>query len=82
MDLLIDPGGTVRCIYGESIDLATLGGLSISRASHVEPTPDGKWVADMSPVAGPMLGPFSSRSLALAAEAVWLEANWLIAGRS
>lgn len=82
MELIIGPGGIARCIYSEAIDLAALGTLAISRASRVEPTPDGKWVADLAPVAGPQLGPFPSRSLALAAEAAWLEANWLIASRS
>ena len=38
MQILIEPGGTVRCLYGEAIELATLGPLQIARASHVEPT--------------------------------------------
>jgi hypothetical protein len=73
MQIIISPGGTVRCIYDEAIDLAALGRLVITRASHVEPTPDGRWQADLSPVAGPVLGPFVRRSEALAAEATWLE---------
>ena len=81
MQLIISPTGTIRCIYAETIDLGRLGELAIRRASHVEPTANG-WVADLSPVAGPTLGPFSSRSLALAAEAAWLEANWLAASRT
>lgn len=82
MDLLIDPAGNARCVYDETIDLAALGSLAITRASHVEPTADGQWLADLTPVAGPLLGPFPSRSQALDAEAAWLEANWLIAGRT
>lgn len=77
MELIIEANGIARCIYGELIDLAALGSLAINRASHVEPTIHGDWIADLAPVAGPKLGPFASRSLALAAEAVWLEANWL-----
>jgi len=77
MQLIISPTGTIRCVYAEAIDLGRLGELAIRRASHVEPTADGGWIADLSPVTGPTLGPFSSRSLALAAEAAWLEANWL-----
>ena len=77
MQLIISPTGIVRCIYAETIDLGRLGELVIRRASHVEPAADGGWVADLSPVAGPTLGPFSSRSLTLTAEAAWLEANWL-----
>jgi hypothetical protein len=43
----------------------------------VEPTLDGRWTADLAPVHGPVLGPFSSRSEALTAERHWLEAHWL-----
>jgi hypothetical protein len=65
----------VRCLYDESLDLAALGQLSIARASPVEPTAEGQWTADLSPVMGPTLGPFPSRSAALAAEAAWLESR-------
>ena len=78
MQLVISPGGAVRCIYAEEIDLATLGSPAITRASHVEPTPDGRWLADVSPAGGPKLGPFLLRSQALAAETSWLEAHWLL----
>lgn len=77
MQLVIEPGGAVRCIYSEAIDLAALGSPAIQRASHVEPTPDGLWLADLSPVQGPVLGPLARRSEALAAELAWLEAHWL-----
>jgi hypothetical protein len=75
MQIIISPGGMVRCIYDEAIDLAAIGKPVITRASHVEPTADGRWQADLSPVAGPVLGPFGRRSEALAAEAAWLEAS-------
>jgi hypothetical protein len=77
MRLLIDPGGTVHCVYAEAIDLAALGTASIRRASHVEPDEQGQWWADLSPVGGPRLGPFPSRSPALDAEHAWLEEYWL-----
>ena len=77
MQLVIEPGGAVRCIYGEEIDLAALGSPTIRRASHVEPDQQGRWLADLSPVAGPVLGPFDVRSEALAAEHSWLETHWL-----
>jgi hypothetical protein len=73
MHLLISSSGNVRCIYGEAISLQELGTVSIHRASHVEPDASGNWLADLSPVAGPVLGPFSRRSEALAAEVAWLE---------
>ena len=72
MELFIDPRGVVRCLYDETLDVAALGAVSIRRASHVEPADGGTWFADLSPVAGPRLGPFSRRSEALVAEAAWL----------
>ncbi len=77
MQLLIEPGGAIRCVYDEQLDLQSLGRLSIQRGSHVEPTDDGQWTADLSPVQGPLLGPFASRTEALAAEREWLETHWL-----
>ena len=79
MRLLIEPGGRVRCLYGEAVDLAALGALSIRRASHVEPDGQGQWWADLAPVGGPRLGPFARRGLALDAEQTWLEEHWLTA---
>ena len=77
MHLVINPQGSVRCIYGEAIDLQALGRLSISRGSYVEPNDSGRWQADLAPVDGPQLGPFENRSQALAAEEQWLLENWL-----
>ena len=77
MRLVVERGGLVRCVYEEAVDLSTLGVLSIRRASHVEPDPEGAWWADLAPLGGPRLGPFPQRSLALAAEESWLERNWL-----
>ena len=72
MELVVDAGGDVRCIYDEALDLRELGKLQITRASHVEPDRDGFWWADMGPVDGPVLVPFTSRSEALQAERGWL----------
>lgn len=77
MQLIIAPDGQALAIYSESIDLASLGPLTIRRASHVEPDAAGRWNADLRPILGPVLGPFARRSEALAAEVAWLEANWL-----
>ena len=77
MQLVISTNGLVHCIYAESLDLASLGHLSISRGSHVEPDAIGQWRVDLSPVGGPVLGPFPHRSTALAAENEWLESFWL-----
>jgi hypothetical protein len=72
MELVVDAGGSVRCIYDEVLDLRELGQLQITRASHVEPDAEGYWWADMEPSGGPVLGPFRSRSEALGAERGWL----------
>jgi hypothetical protein len=77
MDLVVAPDGTVKAIYDETLDLALLGRLSIRRASHVEPTLEGRWQADLSPVSGPVLGEYDRRSEALEAERAWLEEHWL-----
>ena len=73
MTLIIAPSGQTHCVYAEEIDLAALGELTITRASHVEPDAAGRWWADLSPVGGPKLGPFGRRGQALEAEAAWLE---------
>jgi hypothetical protein len=77
MELVISPGGTVRAVYSEEIELDTLGPVVITRASRVEPDERGCWLADLSPVVGPVLGPFRRRSEALEAELTWLVTNWL-----
>ena len=79
MELLITSGGGVRCVYSEEVHLHELGRLSIQRGSHVEPTSDGQWTGDLSPVNGPVLGPFATRTAALSAEEAWLLENWLCA---
>ena len=71
--LIIDPAGQAHCLYAEVIDLSAMGTLHIARASHLEPDDQGQWWADLSPVAGPILGPFTLRSEALAAEREWLD---------
>jgi len=73
--LLVQPDGQVRCLYDESIDLASIGALHIRRASHVEPDSSGRWWTDLSPAGGPTLGPFTYRSQALSAERCWLDAH-------
>lgn len=79
MQLLLLPSGEIRCVYGEAVDLAAFGQVTIRRASHVEPDAHGQWLVDLGPVQGPLLGPFASRSQALATEAEWLAAHWLLA---
>lgn len=72
----VKPDGTIQFIYDDELTfLHELGDANISRASHVEPTPDGKWTANMGPSGGPILGPFELRKEALDAEVEWLEGH-------
>ncbi len=74
MSITITPDGDLRFIWLDALsDLVNAGTPRISRASSVEPTPEGKWAVDLAPVGGPILQPFTKRSEALAAEVRWLE---------
>jgi hypothetical protein len=76
VSMTIDQTGTLRFIYHDDLQpLLTLGKPAVRRVSHVEPTEDGRWTADLSPVDGPVLGPFTLRKEALTAEMRWLEEN-------
>ena len=77
MDLVVDPAGRVRFLYGEALDPHALGRPVITRASRVEPDDRGRWSPELSPVGGPVLGPFRRRGAALEAERAWLEAHRL-----
>ena len=76
-EIVIGPGGDARGIYGEAFDYACLGTVHIRRASWVEPDEGGRWWADLSPVLGPKLGPYTKRSAALEAELTWLRLHAL-----
>lgn len=72
----IDTEGHMTFIWSDKLQpLFAAGTGTIARASHVEPTPDGEWTADMGPVGGPVLGPYPVRGEALAAEVKWLNEN-------
>lgn len=72
--IIITEKGDIRFIWNDTLAfLIDEGKPTIKRASHVEPTDDGQWTADLSPVGGPVLGPFRLRREALDAERDWLE---------
>ena len=73
MILTVDPAGTVRAVYTETLDLDALGKADIRRASHVEPGPEG-WCAQIGET---ILGPFTKRSEAIQAEVAWIESHLL-----
>lgn len=65
--------GHLSFVYSDELaDLLDTGAATVRRVSHVEPSPEGGWTADMSPVGGPVLGPFPLRQTALDAERDWL----------
>lgn len=68
----VSDSGALIFIYDDSLEfLKTLGNFSIKRASHVEPTEDGRWTAEM--LDGTVLGPFDLRKDALEAEVEYLK---------
>jgi len=74
---LVIKNGRIQAIAPDDLGfLEQLGPCTVRRVSHVEPceTETGtQWTADLSPVGGPLLGPYRTRSEALAAELAWLE---------
>lgn len=75
-----DSQGRLQFVYDDRLAflLTDLDGEGeTKRASHVEPNGQGKWTADMTPVGGPVLGPFDFRKDALTAEVVWLQTYYL-----
>lgn len=80
MTLVVDPAtGRLQFIHDDAAMalVQPCGEFVTTRASHVEPTLDNQWTADLSPSGGPVLGPFPTRAEALAAEVRWLEENLL-----
>lgn len=75
MNLYVRPDGTLQAIYDDALNLQKIGDAAIHRASHVEPAAGlpNQWTADLTPVGGPVLGPFTTRRAALAAEIAWLD---------
>ena len=74
MNVTVNTDGSLDFIYNDQLQpLLDLGKSTVRRASNVEPTEDGEWTADLAPVSGPVLGPFSLRSDALSAEVHWLQ---------
>lgn len=72
--IIVSKTGEVRFIFSDEarLVLSDIGVAKIRRASHVNPTDDGRWTADISPCSGPVLGPFDTRKQALAEETRWL----------
>ena len=73
--IAIKPDGSVQFIYDDLLaGLCEEGEAVTQRASHVEPA-EGGWTADLSPVHGPVLGPYKLRAEALDVEVEWLKTH-------
>lgn len=74
----LDDEDNLQYIYDDELQfLEELGAAVTKRASHVEPTDNGRWTADMAPSGGSVLGPFNTRGEALSAETDWLREHLL-----
>lgn len=79
--ILIEPDGTVRCLYTEEIDLRALGPLQVRRATSVEWDEDAQeWVATLVST-GEVLAHCRTRKDALEAEVRILTERIWEAGR-
>ena len=76
--IAIRPNGVIEFMYDDDLrPLFETGEPKIRRASHVEPTPDGLWQADLSPIGGPVLNATQRREDALRQEAQWIQKEYL-----
>ena len=78
MTIRITRDGSIEFVYRDELrPLFGLGKASIRRASHVEPTQDGRWQADLMPIGGPKLVATRTRSESVRAEIAWIECSLL-----
>lgn len=76
--VVVNADGSLAFVYSDRLaSLLKAGDAKVERASHVEPSLAGGWIADMRPSGGPVLYddfgvPFALRADALAAELAWL----------
>jgi hypothetical protein len=77
MRLVVGPDGNTQAIAPNDLSLGNcFGPCEVRRASHVEAVKQEEeyfWTVDLSPVGGPILGPFVTRTEALEEETEWLE---------
>jgi hypothetical protein len=74
--VLVDANGRLEFVWDDRLaPLRALGEITIRRASHVEPTDDGWWTADMTPLGGQIIGPFALHAAAIDAEREWIARN-------
>ena len=74
MQIVIKPSGVFISVYDDAFDYGDFGKPQIRRASRVEPDDSGRWIADLSPIDGPKLGPFNKHNEAVEAELEYVNA--------
>lgn len=75
--VIVNDRGELSFVWDDALaPLRGLGATEIHRVSHVEPTIGGQWTADLSPIGGPLLGPFDLHAHAIEAEKEWVD-GWL-----
>lgn len=72
-----NPDGSLLFIYEDEHPCLDLGRALTQRASHVEPTEDGMWQADMGPIGGPKLNKTVAREASLLSEMIWIRTKVL-----
>lgn len=78
MTIRITRDGTIEFIYEDRLrPLLEQGEAKVERASHVEPTKDARWQADLSPIGGTLLESTETREASLRAEVNWIERHRL-----
>jgi hypothetical protein len=72
-----DVDGTVTTLYSD--ELIDLGALEISRASNVEPNPNGTWYVELTnnPLNGNHAGKRIGDGFKTREEAIQFEVNWI-----
>lgn len=70
----VDVAGVLTFVWSDELyPLTVEGATAIYRASHVEPDIRGGWRADLSPIGGPVIGPYRLRRQAIEAEVEWIQ---------
>jgi hypothetical protein len=81
--MLTISGGEARAIYNDGMApyVQSMDGMTMERATYVEPDFGGYWYVDLSRFGHePEMG-FKTRSAALSWEKAWLENHWLLESR-
>jgi hypothetical protein len=80
VDILINENGDVVSVYNDDMRdvYSALGDFTLERASHVEPTHDGRWLVDLSPFISRCKGlPYMYAFFEKRRDAIKFEIEWI-----